>query len=63
MKLFTTNNNNFDNKFLIPSIVYKVIVSATNKPDKKYFGISETPFKDLIGTISGILDTKNMLIT
>ena len=63
MKLFTTNNNNFDNKFLTPSIVYKVIVSATNKPDKKYFGISETPFKDLIGTIRGILDTKNMLIT
>ena len=30
----------------MPSIVYKPVVSATNKPDKKYFGISETPFKD-----------------
>ena len=35
-----------DNKCLTPSIVYRAIVSAINKPDKKYFGISETPFKD-----------------
>ena len=35
-----------DNKCLAPSIVYRAIVSAINKPDKKYFGISETSFKD-----------------
>ena len=35
-----------DNKCLTPSILYKAIVSVTNKPDKKYFGISETPFRD-----------------
>ena len=29
-----------------PSIVYRAIVSAIHKSDKKYFGISETPFKD-----------------
>ena len=34
------------NKYLRPSIVYSAIVSAINKPDKKNFGISETPFKD-----------------
>ena len=35
-----------DNKCLTPSIVYRAIVSAIHKPNKKYFGISETPFKD-----------------
>ena len=33
-------------KCLTPSIVYRAIVSAIHKPDKKYFRISETPFKD-----------------
>ena len=63
IKLFITNNNKYDIKFLTPSVVYKAIVSGTNKRDKKYFRISETSYKDLIGTIRGILDTKNMLIT
>ena len=35
-----------DNKCLTPSIVYRANVSALNRPDKKYFRISETPFKD-----------------
>ena len=35
-----------DNKCLTPRFVYRAIVSAIHKPDKKYFGISETPFKD-----------------
>ena len=35
-----------ENKCLTPSIVYRAIVSAIHKPDKKYFGISETPSKD-----------------
>ena len=40
------SNCPLDNKCLTPSIVYRAIVSAIHKPDKKYFGISETPFKD-----------------
>ena len=32
----------------MPSIVQKAFVSDTNKPDKKYFRLSETPFKDLL---------------
>ena len=34
-----------DNKCLIANIVYKAVVSAPSKPDKKYFGIAETSFK------------------
>ena len=33
-------------KFSCLQNLSKVIVSTTNKPDIKYFGISETPFKD-----------------
>ena len=40
------SNCPLDNKCLTPSIVYRAIVSAIHKPDKKYFGISETLFKD-----------------
>ena len=40
------SNCPLDNKCLTQSIVYRAIVSAIHKPDKKYFGISETPFKD-----------------
>ena len=40
------SNCPLDNKCLTPSIVYRAIVSAINKPDKNYFGISETSFKD-----------------
>ena len=40
------SNCPLDNKCLTPSIVYRAILSAINKPNKKYFGISETPFKD-----------------
>ena len=36
----------FDNKRLTPSIVCKATVSVTNRPDVKYFGISETAFRD-----------------
>ena len=39
------SNCPLDNKCLPPSIVYRTILSAIHKPDKKYFGISETPFK------------------
>ena len=35
-----------DNKFLTANIVYKAVVSAHSKPDKKYFNILETSFKD-----------------
>ena len=35
-----------DNKCLTEKIVYKAVVSAHNKPDKKDFGIAETSFKD-----------------
>ena len=35
-----------DNKCLTANIVYKAVVSAPNKPDKKYFGIAETSFKN-----------------
>ena len=35
-----------DNKCLTANIVYKAAVSAPSKPDKKYFGIAETSFKD-----------------
>ena len=35
-----------DNKCLTVNIVYKAVVSAPSKPDKKYFGIAETSFKD-----------------
>ena len=36
----------FDNKCLTANIVYEAVVLARSKPDKKYFGIEETPFKD-----------------
>ena len=35
-----------DNKRLTTNIVWKAVVSALSKPDKKYFTISETKFKD-----------------
>ena len=35
-----------DNKCLTANIVYKAVVSALGKPDKKYFDIAETSFKD-----------------
>ena len=35
-----------DNKCLTANIVYKGVVSAPNKPDKKHFSIAETSFKD-----------------
>ena len=35
-----------DNKYLTTNIVYKTVVSAPGKPDKKYFGIPKTSFKD-----------------
>ena len=35
-----------DNKCLTANIVYKTVVSAPGKPDKKYFGIAKTSFKD-----------------
>ena len=34
------SNSPLDNNCLTPSIVYRAIVSAIHKPDKKYFGIS-----------------------
>lgn len=34
-----------DNKCLMASIVYKAVVSASNEPEKKYFGIAATTFK------------------
>ena len=35
-----------DNKCLTANIVYKAVVSTPSKPDKKYFVIAETSFKD-----------------
>ena len=35
-----------DNKYLTANIVYKAVISALGKPDKKYFGIAKTSFKD-----------------
>ena len=35
-----------DNKCSTAKVVYKAVVSAPSKPDKKYFGIAETSFKD-----------------
>ena len=35
-----------DNKCFTANIVYKAGVSAPSKPDKKYFGIAKTSFKD-----------------
>ena len=35
-----------DNKCLTANIVYKTVVSAPGKPDKKYFGIAKTSFKE-----------------
>ena len=35
-----------DNKCLTANIVYKAMVSAPSLPDKKCFGIAETPLKD-----------------
>ena len=36
----------FDIKCLLAIIVYKTVASAPSKPDKKYFSIAETAFKD-----------------
>ena len=41
------SNDSCNCKFLTPGIVCQAILSATNKPDKKYFGIFETSFKTL----------------
>ena len=35
-----------DIKCLTANIAYKGVVSAPNEPDNKYFGITETSFKD-----------------
>ena len=35
-----------DGKCLTANIVYKAVASALSKPDKKYFGITDTSFKD-----------------
>ena len=35
-----------DNKCLTENILYKAAVSALSRPDKKYFGITETSIKD-----------------
>ena len=35
-----------DNKCLTTNIVYKAVISAPGKPDKKFFGIAKTSFKD-----------------
>ena len=35
-----------DNKCLTANIVYKTVVSALSKPEKKYFDIAETSFKN-----------------
>ena len=35
-----------DHKCLTANNVYKAVVSAPSKPDKKYFGIAETSYKD-----------------
>ena len=54
---FPTSNNHgyncrnragcpLDNICLTANIVYKALVSANNKSDKKYFGIAETSFID-----------------
>ena len=45
----------FDNKCLMVNIVKKAVVSAPNKPDKKYFGIAETLFKDCFGNQKRLL--------
>ena len=35
-----------ENKCLTTNIVYKAVISAPNKPEKEYFTIGETSFKD-----------------
>ena len=35
-----------NNNCLMTNIAYKAVVSAPSKPDKKYFSIAETSFKD-----------------
>ena len=35
-----------DNKCLTENIVYKAVVPAPSKPDKKKFGIEDTSFRD-----------------
>ena len=47
---------------LTPSIVYRAIVSAINKPDKNTLEYLKLLSKTAITTIREILDTKNMLI-
>ena len=46
------------NKCLTTNMVYKAVVSAPSKPDKKYFGIAETTFKERFRTTQEISVTK-----
>ena len=50
-----------DNKCLTANIVYKAVVSAPNKPDKKYFSIAETSLKIVSEIMQDIFATKSML--
>ena len=50
-----------DNKCLTANIVYKAVVSAPNKPDKKYFSIAETSLKIVSEIMQEIFATKSML--
>ena len=50
-----------DNKCLTASIAYKAMVSASSKPDKKYFGIAEISFKDCFRNHTRDFSTKRML--
>ena len=43
------------------NIVYKAVVSAHNKPDKKDFCIAETSFKDRFKNNTETFATKSML--
>ena len=46
----TETNVPLDNKCLTANIVYKAVVSAPGKPDKKYFGIAKTHLKGVSET-------------
>ena len=48
-----------DNKWLTANIVYKAVVSAPSKPDKKYFGIEEISSKDCFRNHTGDFRHKN----
>ena len=48
-----------DHKCLTANIVYKAVVSAPSKPDKKYFGIEEISSKDCFRNHTGDFRHKN----